>query len=117
MHPLLTTCIVPIILMSSLNCAIINRYKIASTQTRRKMRWAISSHWRFWRVNASVVCCRHEIRMSVVMMTLVTVFVVTNVPRMLGMLHEVSCIPDILDCYDRGCQYHVTSLRWHNNTN
>ena len=26
--------------MSSLNCAIINRYKIASTQTRRKMRWA-----------------------------------------------------------------------------
>ena len=57
------------------------------------------------------VCCRHEIRMSVVMMTLVTVFVVTNVPRMLGMLHEVSCIPDILDCYDRGCQYHVTSLR------
>ena len=55
--------------------------------------------------------------MSVVMMTLVTVFVVTNVPRMLGMLHEVSCIPDILDCYDRGCQYHVTSLRWRNNTN
>ena len=68
-------------------------------------------------VNASVVCCRHEIRMSVVMMTLVTVFVVTNVPRMLGMLHEVSCIPDILDCYDRGCQYHVTSLRCHTNTN
>ena len=55
--------------------------------------------------------------MSVVMMTLVTVFVVTNVPRMLGMLHEVSCIPDILDCYDRVCQYHVTSLRCHTNTN
>ena len=127
MHPLLTTCIVPIILMSSLNCAIINRYKIASTQTRRKMRWAgrqsavtgVSGEIlaKFWRVIASVVCCRHEIRMSVVMMTLVTVFVVTNVPRMLGMLHEVSCIPDILDCYDRGCQYHVTSLRCHTNTN
>ena len=39
-HPLPTTHIEPIILMSSLNCAIINRYKIASTQTRRKMRWA-----------------------------------------------------------------------------
>ena len=42
--------------------------------------------------------------MSVVMMTLVTVFVVTNVPRMLGMLHEVYCVPSILNCCDRGCQ-------------
>ena len=36
--------------MSSLNCAIINRYKIASTQTRRKMRWdgvASSDQWQF----------------------------------------------------------------------
>ena len=34
----------------------------------------------------------------------------TNVPRMIGMLHGVSCIPDIFGCYNRGCQYYVTSL-------
>ena len=50
--------------------------------------------------------------MSVTMMIIVMVFVLTNIPRMSLMLYEVYTIPNILECYDMACQYHISSLRY-----
>ena len=49
--------------------------------------------------------------MSVIMMIIFVVFVLTNMPRTVLGLYEVTTITSILECYDRSCQYHVSSLR------
>ena len=38
-HPLLTTCMIPIVMMFMLNCAIIKRFRNSSANTRNKMRY------------------------------------------------------------------------------
>lgn len=49
--------------------------------------------------------------MSVIMMVIFAVFVLTNLPRTVLGLYEVTTISSILECYDRACQYRVSSLR------
>ena len=45
------------------------------------------------------------------MMIIFVVFVLTNMPRTVLGLYEVTTISNILECFDRVCQYHVSSLR------
>lgn len=49
--------------------------------------------------------------MSMIMMVIFVVFVVTNMPRTVLGLYEVTTISSILECYDRACRYNVSSLR------
>ena len=89
-HPLITTCIIPIIILIILN------YKIY-TGSRR------------------LLCSRsnsRDISMARVMMTIVTVFVILSIPKTVLALYEVSTIPSILDCFSRQCGYFISSNRW-----
>ena len=121
-HPLLTTCMIPIVMMFMLNCAIIKRFRNSSTNTRNKMRYLFLNNFLakngFLHFTTFVIILtvyplnnRREIRMSVIMMIIFVVFVLTNMPRTVLGLYEVTTISSILECYDRACQYHVSSLR------
>ena len=88
-HPLTTTCLVPIILLSVLN------YKIHHGSKRM-----VSSR------------LKNEVSLSKVMMTIVIVFIVLSIPRMSLALYEVSTIPNIVDCHKRMCTYYISSGRW-----
>ena len=50
--------------------------------------------------------------MSKVMMTIVGLFLVTNIPRVSLLLHEAATIPSILKCIDRSCRYFVSNKVW-----
>ena len=45
-------------------------------------------------------------------MTIVIVFVVLNIPRVILGVFEVSTIPNILECRRRHCRYFVSHGRW-----
>ena len=62
-------------------------------------------------MNTVYLLYRRDIRMSVIMMVIFVVFVLTNLPRTVLGLYEVTTISSILECYDRACQYRVSSLR------
>ena len=89
-HPLLTTCIIPIIILIILN------YKIYSGSRR----------FLLVRPNTSDISLAH------IMMTIVAVFIILSVPKMAMAIHEVSTIPSILDCFSRQCGYFLSSSRW-----
>ena len=50
--------------------------------------------------------------MAMIMVAIVSVFVVTNLPRLGLSLYEVFIIPNILECRNRGCGYHVSQFRY-----
>ena len=90
-HPLLTTCILPIIILSILN------YKVFKISKQR-----LSSFTRM----------TFEVTMAKIMITIVLIFIILNIPRVFMSLYEVSTIPTLLECYDRQCPYHISSMRW-----
>ena len=50
--------------------------------------------------------------MARIMMTIVAVFIVLSIPKVILALFEVSTIPNILECHERKCRYYVSSERW-----
>ena len=88
-HPLFTTCIIPILILSVLN------YKIVLSSKR---------------VTSSI--SSNDISLSKIMMTLVMVFIILNIPRTSLLVYEASTIPNILDCHNRKCPYFISSTRW-----
>ena len=90
-HPLVTTCVIPILMLSFLNLSILRG-------SRKK--------------SQSRAMIRTDITMAKTMMTIVTVFIILNIPRMVLALYEVSTIPDIVQCYERNCYYYLSSRRW-----
>ena len=46
------------------------------------------------------------------MMTVVAVFILLSIPKVSLALYEVSTIPNILDCHQRKCRYHISPGRW-----
>ena len=90
-HPLLTTCILPIFILSILN------YKVIKISKQR-----LSSFTRM----------AFEVKMAKIMMTIVILFIILNTPRISLSLYEVSTIPHVLECYERQCQYNISSKRW-----
>ena len=50
--------------------------------------------------------------MAKIMMTIVAVFILLSIPKVILALFEVSTIPNILDCHQRQCRYYVSSERW-----
>ena len=87
-HPLATTCIIPICALSFLNYRILIGSKRMSANSQ------------------------NDISMAKIMMTIVTVFIILNIPKMVLALYEVMTIPNILECYRRRCHYYITSKRW-----
>ena len=87
-HPLTTTCIIPFFILGSLNYSI---YKSSR------------------RLNVTPY---RDISLENILMSLVVVFIILSIPKMFLALQEVSIIPDILDCLDRKCGYHISSNRW-----
>ena len=87
-HPLITSCIIPIFALSILNYRILlgSRRMSASSQ--------------------------NDVSMAKILMTVVTVFILLNIPRMILVLYEVTLIPNILECFRRRCKYHPTSKMW-----
>ena len=90
-HPLLTTCMIPIIFLCILN------YNVIKISKQR-----LSSFTRM----------ASEVNMAKIMITIVLLFIFLNLPRMFLALYEVSTIPNVLDCYERSCRYHISSKRW-----
>ena len=88
-HPLTTTCIIPILVLSILNTKILLRAN---------------------RIQSSRM--KNEKRLVKVMVMVVGVFIILSVPKMSLALYEVSTIPNILECYRRTCKYYVSSGRW-----
>ena len=88
LHPLLTTCVAPILLLTVLN------YRIFLGSAR------VPS-------NSS-----QETNLSSIMIAIVSVFIVMAIPKMALNLFEVSTIPNIVDCRQRGCGYNISSQRW-----
>jgi hypothetical protein len=88
-HPLSTTCLLPIYVLCSLNYRIfIGARRTISTSTN------------------------NDISMAKIMMTIVAVFILLSIPKVILALFEVSTIPNILECHKRKCRYHVSSERW-----
>ena len=90
-HPLLTTCIIPIITLCILN------YKVYTISKQR-----LSSFSRM----------ASEVNMARIQIIIVLLFIVFNIPRMFLTLYEVSTIPNVLECYERNCRYQISSKRW-----
>ena len=90
LHPLTTTCIIPIIVLAILNIKILLRSKKIHSSRRIK---------------------REQI-LARVMMGVVGVFILLSIPKMGLALFEVSTIPNILECYQRKCRYYISSGRW-----
>ena len=88
-HPLTTTCIIPITILLYLNHSIY-------TSARRM----------------NVTPRRRDISLENILVNIVAVFIILSLPKMMIALLEVSTIPSILDCYDRQCGYFITSKRW-----
>jgi hypothetical protein len=88
-HPLSTTCLLPIIILCFLNYRIFlgsKRTLCTSTNT--------------------------DMSMAKIMMSIVAVFILLSIPKVILALFEVSTIPNILDCHQRKCRYYVSSERW-----
>ena len=90
-HPLSTNCIVPIAILSVLN------FKVVMASRQRLSTYTKLSS---------------EIRMAKVMMIIVIVFVILNIPKMSLSIYEISTIPNILECFERQCPYHISTKRW-----
>ena len=45
-------------------------------------------------------------------MTIVTVFIILIIPKMVLALYEVSTISDIVECYESSCYYYLSPKRW-----
>ena len=88
-HPLSTTCLLPIIVLGFLN------YKIFLGSKRI--------------ISAST---NNDISMAKIMMTIVAVFILLSIPKVILALFEISTIPKILECHQRKCRYYVSSKRW-----
>ena len=88
-HPLSTTCVLPVIILAFLNYRILVKSR---------------------RLNSST--CRQVISMAKVMMTIVTVFIILSIPKLVFGLYEVSTIPNIMKCHARRCRYYISSMRW-----
>lgn len=52
--------------------------------------------------------------MAMIMVAIVSVFVLTNLPRLSLSLYEVFIIPNILECRDMGCHYQISQFRYDN---
>jgi hypothetical protein len=87
-HPLATTSLVPIIVLCLLN------YQM------------------FLGAERTVANSTTDISMARIMMTIVAVFILLSMPKVILTLFEVSTIPNILDCHQRTCRYYVSSKRW-----
>ena len=46
------------------------------------------------------------------MIAIVSVFIIMAIPKMALNLFEVSTIPSIVDCRQRGCGYNISAQRW-----
>ena len=90
-HPVLTTCLAPIVILTVLN------YKIVRASRQRLSTYNKMSS---------------EIRMAKMMMIIVIVFILLNLPRMSLSIYEIFTIPNILECYERHCPYHISKKRW-----
>ena len=90
-HPVSTTVIIPILVLCILN------YKIFMVSKQRCSK------------SKKLV---NEFNLAKVMMSIVIVFFILNIPKMSLSLYEVSTIPNILECYERHCPYHISSKRW-----
>ena len=88
-HPLSTPCVLPVIILAFLNYRILVKSR---------------------RLNSST--CRQVISMAKVMMTIVTVFIILSIPKLVFGLYEVSTIPNIMKCHARRCRYYISSMRW-----
>ena len=88
-HPLTTTCIIPIIVLTVLNIKIFIRSN---------------------RINSSRI--KSDKMLTKVMMVMVGVFIALSIPKMSLALFEVSTIPNILECFQRSCKYYISSGRW-----
>ena len=86
-HPLLTTCVAPILLLTVLN------YKIFLGSSRLP--------------NSS-----QETNLSTIMIAIVSVFIIMALPKMALNLYEVTTIHDIVECRQRGCGYNISAQRW-----
>ena len=86
-HPLLTTCLAPLIILIILN------YKIFIGSSR---------------INVT----SQDTNLSTIMIAIVSVFVILNIPKIVLTLFEVTTIPDIISCRKRGCPYQVSSGMW-----
>ena len=90
-HPLTTTCILPIIIFIILN------YHIVKASKRRFL------------PSGKIAA---EISLAKIMMRIVIIFIILNIPRVSLSIYEVSTIPNILECYERNCRYYISSKRW-----
>ena len=90
-HPLSTNCIAPIAVLSVLN------FKIGMASRQRLSTYTKLSS---------------EIRMAKVMMIIVIIFIILNIPKMSLSIYEISTIPNILECFERQCPYHISTKRW-----
>ena len=88
LHPLLTTCVAPILLLTVLN------YKIFLGSTRVP------------------TTSSQETNLSTIMIAIVSVFMIMAIPKMGLNLFEVSTISNIVDCRQRGCGYNISAQRW-----
>ena len=86
-HPLCTTCIIPIIVLCLLNWQIIRG-------TKRLHSGSLDSS------------------LHKTMTALVVVFIILNIPKAVLLFLEVSTIPNILECHRRKCAYEISELRW-----
>ena len=87
-HPLLTTCVAPILLLTVLN------YKIFLGSSRLSTTSSQETH------------------LSTVMIAIVSVFIIMAIPKMALNLYEVATISNIVDCRQRGCRYNISAQRW-----
>ena len=90
-HPVLTTCLAPIVILIVLN------YKIVRVSRQRLSTYN--------KITA-------EIRMAKIMMIIVILFILLNLPKMSLSMFEIFTIPNILECYERQCPYHISKKRW-----
>ena len=90
-HPVLTTCVAPIVILTVLN------YNIVRASRQRLSTYNKMSS---------------EIRMAKMMMIIVIVFILLNLPRMFLSIYEIFTIANILECYERHCPYHISKKRW-----
>ena len=90
-HPLLTTCLLPITVLSVLNFRIV-------TASRQRL----STYNRM----------TSEVRLAKTMAIIVIVFIILNIPKMTLSIYEISTIPNILECFRRQCPYHISKKRW-----
>ena len=86
-HPLCTTCIIPMVILTLFNCRIAKGAK---------------------RMNS----CTLDSSLQRITASLVVVFVILNIPKVALLLYEISTLPNILECHRRSCLYQIHDIMY-----